>query len=445
LKLASFLAPSMDHAAIDNAALAEVETPWPSSRYRWLLLAMLLPATIFEGYDITIFHLCTPDITAAFHLSDATVGTIAATVRAGGLLSFFVVTLADRFGRKRMLANTVLCYGVFTLLTAFTYDALTFTIAQSVAQIFLAAEFGIAVTMISEEFPDSERGRAVSILLTAAFLGVATAGLLYGPIAASHWGWRGMYLLGVAPLFLISWIRGWMRETQRFLIASDGRTPRDRKLFEPLRECLAPMRGPWARRMILVATLCNCAGLVGGPVISFFSLYAERDRGWTSSQVGIAFVVAYFAGSAGSLLSGYLLDRIGRRITAVIFFLTSAITAATLFQSYHHRAVFIALTVAMFAYQGARTATSALAAELFPTAARATGFSLTVQVFGQLGWIIAPFGVGLLSRLMGGLGNAATLFAAGPIVGALLVIAMAPETRGQSLEELAGDSPVIVH
>src|SRR5258708_29262241 len=94
--------PFMDPPQTNTATIAEAETPWPSSRYRWLLLAMLLPATIFEGYDITIFHLCTPDITATFHLSDATVGTIAATVRAGGLLSFFVVTLADRFGRKRI-------------------------------------------------------------------------------------------------------------------------------------------------------------------------------------------------------------------------------------------------------------------------------------------------------------------------------------------------------
>ncbi len=435
----------MEPAPTNTATIAEDAAPWPSSRYRWLLLAMLLPATIFEGYDITIFHLCTPDITATFHLSDATVGTIAATVRAGGLLSFFVVTLADRFGRKRMLANTVLCYGAFTLLTAFSYDALSFTITQSVAQIFLAAEFGIAVTMISEEFPDSARGRAVSILLTAAFLGVATAGLLYGSIAASRWGWRGMYLLGVAPLILISWMRGWMRETRRFVIANAGRPARDRKLLEPMRECLAPMRGPWARRMILVATLCNCVGLVGGPVISFFSLYAERDRGWTSTEVGMAFVFAYFAGSAGSMMSGYLLDRIGRRTTAVIFFLAAAITAATLFQSHPHSAIFATLAAAMFSYQGARTATSALAAELFPTSARATGFCLTVQVFGQLGWIVAPLGVGLLSHQMGGLGNAASLFAVGPLIGALLVIAMAPETRGQSLEELAEDSPGIVH
>ncbi len=427
----------MEQAPQSTAPIDETPLTEPSSRYRWVLLALLMPATIFEGYDITIFHLCTPDITRAFNLSDATVGSIAATVRLGGLLSFFVVTLADRFGRKPMLANTVLCYALFTLITAFSRGAWSFTLAQSSAQIFLAAEFGIAVTMISEEYPDADRGRAVSILLTSAFIGVATAGHLYGVMASSRWGWRGMYLLGVAPLILVAWLRRWMRETQRFLNQQSRQRISQRKIFEPLRECLAPMGGPWLRRIVLVSALCSCVGLVGGPVISFFSLYAERDRGWSSASVGYAFVIAYLAGSLGSILSGYLLDRIGRRTTAVIFFVGSAATAATLFLSTSFETIFVFLACAMFTYQGSRTATSALAAELFPTSARATGFCLTVQVFGQLGWIFAPLGVGLLSHLMGGLGNAAAIFAVGPIIGALLVIILAPETHGKTLEELA--------
>ena len=94
----------------------------------------------------------------------------------------------------------------------------------------------------------------------------------------------------------------------------------------------------------------------------------------------------------------------------------------------------------MFAYQGARTATSALSSELFPTHARATGFSLTVQVVGQLGWTLAPVFAGILSELVGGLGNAASLFAAGPLLGALLVLGYIPETRGRTLEELSPET-----
>jgi MFS family permease len=414
--------------------------PSHSGRYLCALLGMLLSATIFEGYDITIFHLCTPDIARTFRMSDAAVGAIATIVRFGGILSFFVVSLADSFGRKRVLANTVLCYGCFTLLTALSTGVLTFALFQSAAQIFLAAEFGVAVIMIGEEFPENWRARAISLLLMVAFLGVAAAGLLYGRVADSRWGWRGMYFLGITPLLLIAWLRRGMRETARFATLEQERRLHGGSrpaIFEPLRRCLRPATGPWAGRILLVSMLCNCIGLAGGPTISFFSLYAKRDHHWSSSEVGTAVICAYLLGTVGTLLSGQLLDRIGRRATTLAFCVMTALAMVSLFQSNTRNAILLSFMGTMFAYQGARTAASALSSELFPTGARATGFSLTVQVVGQLGWTLAPVFAGMLSELVGGLGNAASMFAAGPLLGAVLVLGYLPETVGRTLEELS--------
>jgi len=415
----------------------------PERRYLWALLGMLMSATIFEGYDITIFHLCTPDIARTFNLSDRAVGAIATAVRFGGILSFFVVTLADRYGRKPVIANTVLCYAFFTLMTALSTGMLSFTLFQSASQVFLAAEFGLAITIICEEFPDELRGRAISVLHMVAFLGVAAAGLLYGYVAESRWGWRGMYMLGIAPLLAIAWLRRGMRETVRFGAAEESRRECAREhggFFGPMRRCLGSGGTPYRGRLLLIAALCNCIGLVGGPTISFFSLYAKRDHHWTSSQVGIAIVLAYLTGTVGTLLCGFLLDRIGRRATSALFFLASAFAMFVLFRTDSHRAMLLAMMATMFAYQGARTATSALSSELFPTGSRATGYSLTVQVLGQLGWTLAPLAVGALSAPLGGLGKAASLFAAGPIIGLVLILGLVPETRGKTLEELSPET-----
>jgi MFS family permease len=433
----------MNAAPKTTSFVNSTSVPAHSRRYLRALLGMLLSATIFEGYDITIFHLCTPDIAHTFHLSDAAVGAIATTVRFGGILSFFVVSLADSFGRKRVLANTVLCYGCFTLLTALSSGVLTFTVFQSAAQIFLAAEFGVAVIVIGEEFPEDRRARAISLLLMVAFLGVAAAGLLYGRVADSRWGWRGMYFLGITPMLLIAWLRRGMRETARFTALEQKRRLNGdtrQAIFGPLRRCLKPAAGPWAGRILLVSMLCNCIGLAGGPTISFFSLYAKRDHHWSSSEVGTAVIYAYLLGTAGTLLSGQLLDRIGRRATTTIFCVMTAFAMASLFQSNARSAILLSFMATMFAYQGARTATSALSSELFPTHARATGFSLTVQVVGQIGWTLAPVFAGFLSELVGGLGNAASLFAAGPLLGAALVLGYIPETRGKTLEELSPEN-----
>jgi hypothetical protein len=45
--------------------------------------------------------------------------------------------------------------------------------------------------------------------------------------------------------------------------------------------------------------------------------------------------------------------------------------------------------------------------------------------------------VGTMSLVVGGLGNAASLCATGPLLGALLILFCAPETRGKTLEEMA--------
>jgi Sugar (and other) transporter len=74
---------------------------------------------------------------------------------------------------------------------------------------------------------------------------------------------------------------------------------------------------------------------------------------------------------------------------------------------------------------------------LFPTAIRATGYSLCVQVIGQVCWMLSPLAIGMLSRPLGGLGNAASIFAVGPLIGVVIVIFFVPETRGKTLEELS--------
>jgi MFS transporter, putative metabolite:H+ symporter len=408
----------------------------PSSSYLWVLLGLLVPATIFEGYDITIFHLCTPDIARTFHLGNAEIGLIASIVRFGTVMSFAVISCADRFGRKPVISITVLGYGLFTLFTGLSSGLLTFTIFQTCSQVFLASEFGMAIVIISEEFPDELRGRAIAGFHMAAFIGVAVAGSLYGHVAESSWGWRGMYLLGIAPIVLVAFLRQYVRETARFLShRASMKVHHDWR--ETIRSHVRLFRGPYRGRLILVALLANSVGFVGGPTITYFSLFAKRDHHWTSAEVGYALVIAYLMATVGTILSGYLLDWVGRRVTTTIFYLGAGISMFVMFQSSAHHAILFGFMGTMFAYQGARAATAALSAELFPTEIRAAGYSSTIQTLGQMAWFISPVLVGTLSMVVGGLGNAASLCAAGPIVGAVLILLYAPETRGKTLEEMA--------
>jgi putative MFS transporter len=348
--------------------------------------------------------------------------------------------LSDRIGRKPVVSATVLFYTLFTFLTALSRGLWSFTIFQSCAQIFLSAEFGLAIIMISEEFSDSSRGRGVAALHAMGLIGVVAGGLLYGYVVDSRFGWRGMYFIGILPLLLVAFLRRGLRETLRFefmRLERESSPDRDRGVIAALRHALEPLRGPYRSRLILVAMLWNCVGLVGAPAVTFFSLYAKRDRHWTSAEVGHAVVIAYVIGTLGIMLAGWMLDRVGRKTTTAITYLVGSVAILALFQTSSHNAMLFAMVVTVVAFQSARTATATYSAELFPTEIRATSYSLTVQLLGQIAGLSTPLIIGSLSKSMGGLGNAVAVVSIGPVIGALLIWMYAPETRGMRLEELS--------
>ncbi len=428
--------------AIPKSAANTVLPPLParSTRYLVTLFVALMSATVFDGYDTAIFHLCTPDIARTFHMGNTAIGAMASTVRFGGMVSLLIVFFADCVGRKPVISFTVLAYAMFTLFTALSSGVASFTLFQTCAQIFLVAEFGVAVTMIAEEFPDESRGRAVSGMHIVNLVGVTVAGLLYGHFLDTRWGWRGLYFVGLGPLLAIAYLRRHVRETARFEAMQAARR-RVTRGYSEMRatagELFRAFSGPYRSRVLLVAGLWNSIGLIGGPMISFFSLYARRDRHWKSHQVGYAIIIAYILGAIGSLVCGQLMDRFGRRTAACLFYLGASAAMALLFTSQTFAMMLAAEIATMFCYQASRAATSAISTELFPTEIRATGYSLCVQAFGQIGWALAPIIIGLTSGPMGGLGNAAALFAIGPLFGVLLIVLLVPETLGKTLEELS--------
>ncbi len=338
------------------------------------------------------------------------------------------------------VSATVLFYTLFTLFTALSRGLWSFTIFQSCAQIFLSAEFAVAIIMIAEEFPDSSRGRGVAMLHVVGLLGVVAGGLLYGYVADSRWGWRGMYFIGILPLLLVAFLRRGIRETLRFEAFRQLRASGPALAtgaVAAMRHAFEPFRGPYRGRLLLVALLWNCVGLVGAPAVTFFSLYAKRDHHWTSHQVGQAVVLSYVLGSFGIILAGWMLDRVGRKLTTALSYVIGAVAILILFQSSTHRTMLTAMVVTVCAFQAARSATATYSAELFPTEIRATSYSLTVQLLGQIAALLSPLVIGAMSKSLGGLGNAVAVVSIGPVIGALLVWRYAPETRGVRLEDLS--------
>jgi len=405
--------------------------------YLWALMGMLVSATVFDAFNLAILSTVAPMIQKVHGLNNTQWGLVNLIIRVGAVISFFVLMLADRFGRRAMITVTILGYAVFTGLTGLSQSIEAFTLWQFCARIFLAAEFALALIIIGEEYPTPWRGFGIALLGGIGALGTIMA-FLTARLVLAHYDWRTMYLLGLIPVVLVFFVRLGMRETRRFeALRQSGSTHRS------LREQLAGMRLPFQRRYrkrsLLVTLIWNCNHLVTSPAVTFWTIHASRDLGYGPERYTLVVAAGYLIGFlVGAPAAGFCMNHFGRRLTCALYYFGAAASIFTLFQV-DSGALFLQMalmSVTIVCFLGANAATSTFATELFPTEIRATGYSWTTNLFGRFTEILTPFAIGWLADRIG-IPWAVGVMAIGPVIGATIVLRYAPETRGKTLEEIS--------
>jgi putative MFS transporter len=433
-------------------------------RYLALLFLMLSSATLFDGFDAAMLGFAAPDARASLDIGRDEWGYLNGITRMGVMASFFFLFFADRLGRRAMMLITVVGFTLANGATAFVTDKWQFTACQTLARLFLTAEYSLAVIMVGEEFPARLRGRAIAVLISLATVGVmamaklqpyvllaegaepnwlhglgawlvaAGQGALGLPLAPDSW--RALYALSLLPLALILLLRLAMRETRRFEALRTQAAPVRRSFREVLDGAAVPWRREYRARTAMVALLWNCVFLVTAPSVVYWVIFAREDLGLTPAQVGDIVFWGYGGGVAGHFVAGWLIDRIGRKWTCAGFYVCAAVSIALLYQVPSLLGQYVWMIATVFCFAAANTATHVYASELFPTEIRATGYGWTTNLVGRITEVVTPVAIGALSVWLG-IPNSIAVVAVGPVVGAALVLRYAPETRGMTLEQIA--------
>jgi len=230
-----------------------------------------------------------------------------------------------------------------------------------------------------------------------------------------------------------------MRETRRFeaTVREDSAAS---GLRERLRQHWVDAKRPWQpqyrRQTAVVTLLWNCVHVVTGPSTIFWVIFAREDLGLTPSNVGSIVFYGYGGGVAGHFVAGYLIDRVGRKLTCSVFYVTAGLAIYQLFHVPTLTGQYIWMIATVFSFGAANTATHVYASELFPTELRATGYGWTTNLLGRVTEVLTPMVIGLLIAPLGGIPGAIAVVAGGPIIGAVLVMVYAPETKGLTLEQV---------
>src|ERR1700691_4809434 len=102
-------------------------------------------------------------------------GLLFALFLVGWGLAFLWGPLGDRFGRVRTLMLTVLCYSVFTLLSAFATSVWQLAILRLLAGIGIGGEWAMGGTFVAEEWPESRRRMGAGLMHTGYYVGIFLA------------------------------------------------------------------------------------------------------------------------------------------------------------------------------------------------------------------------------------------------------------------------------
>ncbi|HZS01081.1 MAG TPA: MFS transporter [Chloroflexota bacterium] len=434
----------------DHASATDRSAAWRALFVAWL-------GWMFDGYEtyalVLVAGVAMRDLLPADQLAQAPVyigGLLAATLvgwATGGVLAG---VLADYLGRKRTLMLSIFCYAVFTGLTAFSQTFWMMLVFRFLTGLGLGAEWGPGTAMVAEQWRPAVRGRAAGMLNTAFGFGFLLASGLWLVVAPmGQEAWRLMFLFGIAPAFVLLYIRRSI-ENPELWVAADARRqaararaargealrPEDHAL---LRFTMFHVLGtPELRRRLVLLLLMSLTSVVGWwatstwipPLAAQLAGQHGQDPQHAAAITGLTYNVG---GILGYAAFGFLADAIGRKWSIFLYYLGALLIVWGLFLLVRDPGLFlVAAAVNGFFTSGQFSWMPTYLPEVFPTAVRGSAISL---VFDSSRYLAAagPLLAGWLITTLGGIGSAAAIIGTIYILGLVVVPFAAPETKGQPL------------
>lgn len=389
------------------------------------LLALLSVATFFEGFDFLALSQILPSLAAEFGLAPTELGGVVAICNVGTLLSWGLVRLADRVGRRPVLAATIVGYTLATLATGLAPNLWLFVLAQLCARTFLLAEWGLSMVYAAEEFPADQRGLALGAVQTASSLGsIVCAALVPGLTAAM--GWRSVFFVGVIPLVLLAFARSSLPETRRF-------TDRDQAAPRGLSAVLSP---PWRTRVLQLGFVWAATYACTQTSIAFWKEFAIHERHLDDAAVGLALTVASLGALPLLASAGRVLDRIGRRTGAAAIYLLLILGVVGSYTLHGQWPLTFALAFGIFGSSAVLLPLNAWSTELFPTELRSEAYGVANYLLGRTAYVLAPLLAAVAAERVGW-GPAVAATTIGPAIALVAILAWLPETGRQELEDTA--------
>jgi MFS family permease len=340
-----------------------------------------------DSFDFYLYVYALPAIITSFHVSNTAGGLLATyTLIASSIGGIAMGTLADRFGRTKMLVVSIVWYAIFTFCSGLAQNYAQLGVFRGLEGLGFGGEWAVGSVLIAEWSARERRGRNLGFVQSAWAVGWLCANVAFqivASLAPAQTSWRYLFFLGILPAFAVLYIRRSVSDAPIF------KARRRLALHELFRRDLL--------QTTLIATLLSTGAQTGYyALFTWLPKYLHDARHLPAIGAGTLLYFVIAGAFAGYLSAGYINDAIGRRYTFVLFAACSAIMApAYLYLLNANWQLYLAGPLLGYFASGIFSGFGAFLSELFPGRVRGCAQGLCYNA----GRGIAGFGPALIGAL----------------------------------------------
>ncbi len=340
--------------------------------------------------------------------------------------AFIFGLLGDRFGRRIPLMIDIIFYSLMELLTAFSPNYTTLLIFRALYGIGMGGEWGLGASLAMETLPTEARGLFSGILQQGYAFGYLLAAVVYW-VVFPFFGWRGLFVAGALPAFLVVYIRArvpespvWLRREARTNFWSD---------------VLIVIKRHWAL-FLYVVLLMTAFNAMSHGTQDMYQTFLGEQRHYGVTQKAATGIIYAFGAICGGTVVGHLSQNWGRRRSIIL----TAAFGIVLIPLWMFSSGFALLVIGGFAMQfmvqGAWGIVPVHLNELSPSAVRGTFPGFAYQLGNLFAANTAVVEAQLANHFRDASGHpdyakALALFAFVIFLILMLLAAIGPEERGK--------------
>ena len=406
----------------------------------------------FDGMDGAIFALVAPLVMQEFAVTLPEYRNGVQIAMLCGIVGLYLWPwLADRYGRRTLLALNIFMFSLCMPLVAFAPTWGSFVAAFALARFALNGEWAIGSMLVAETWPARLRGLVICVDRSAWGVGAALAGTITTYVTAV-WGWRASFILPGVVALLAIYVRVrcpespyWVRTKDRMDRIRTHRqagTPLDATDEEWMNKAekvgLRQLFLPDIRKNTLLASFVAVMNMIAFSTVGLWMpLFLREAHGWSTAQYGSFYIAWGLIGVVGIAGAGWIIDKFGRRLGFLLMLVEGVVFLTAWIFTTDTTLLWVFGLLWSIGFLGVWGPATTYTAEMYPTRIRGVGNGFSWALAFFIGYVLWPYVAVWLRESTGSFAAAFMLIPVAMLLQAAVMWFYSPENAGKDLDRIS--------